>query len=89
MHLNRNSFSIEAVLLFLGSALILALLIRLTQVWEAVVILGTAAVVFWHRYQVSVAGKEGEKYAAAVSLANLQGESKTSHWTDEGAPDFG
>jgi hypothetical protein len=52
---------------------------RYAQIWKAygkyivgaaaVVILGTAAVVFWHRYQVSVAGKEGEKYAAAVSLA--------------------
>jgi hypothetical protein len=42
VHLNRNTFSIQAVLLFLGTALILALLIRLTQVWEAVVILGTA-----------------------------------------------
>jgi len=42
VHLNRNAFSIEAVLLFLGSALCLAFLIRLTQVWEAVVILGTA-----------------------------------------------
>jgi regulator of protease activity HflC (stomatin/prohibitin superfamily) len=42
VHLYRNTFSIEAVLLFLGSALCLAFLIRLTQVWEAVVILGTA-----------------------------------------------
>jgi regulator of protease activity HflC (stomatin/prohibitin superfamily) len=42
VHLNRYTFSIQAVLLFLGSALILTLLIRLTQVWEAVVILGTA-----------------------------------------------
>lgn len=35
----------------------------------AAVVLGTAAVVFWQRYQVSLAGKEGEKYAAAVALA--------------------
>ena len=42
VHRSRNTFSIEAVLMFLGSALCLAFLIRLTQVWEAVVILGTA-----------------------------------------------
>jgi regulator of protease activity HflC (stomatin/prohibitin superfamily) len=42
VHLALNSFSMYAVLLFLGSALVLASCIRLTQVWEAVVILGTA-----------------------------------------------
>jgi regulator of protease activity HflC (stomatin/prohibitin superfamily) len=42
VHLNTYAFTINAVLLSLGSALVLALLIRLTQVWEAVVILGTA-----------------------------------------------
>ncbi|MFH1845196.1 MAG: hypothetical protein ABIF77_18575, partial [bacterium] len=40
VHLNQNSFSLYAVLLFLGSALCLALCIRVTQVWEAVIILG-------------------------------------------------
>jgi len=43
VHLNRHAFDLEAVLIFLGSALCLAALIRLTQVWESVVILGTAA----------------------------------------------
>jgi len=43
VHLNRHTYSIEATVLFLGTALCLAGLIRLTQVWEAVVILGTAA----------------------------------------------
>jgi hypothetical protein len=43
VHLVLNSFSLNTVLLFLGSALALASFIRLAQVWEAVIILGTAA----------------------------------------------
>jgi len=35
----------------------------------AAIVLATAAVVFWQRYQVSLAGQEGEAYAAAVGLA--------------------
>jgi len=52
---------------------------RYSQVWKsygkyivggaAAIVLTTAAVVFWQRYQLSVAGKEGEAYAAAVSIA--------------------
>lgn len=42
VHIARYSYSIEAVLLTVGSALALAVLLRLTQVWEAVVVLGTA-----------------------------------------------
>jgi len=42
IHLAAHGFSVDAVVLLLGSALILAALIRLTQVWEAVVVLGTA-----------------------------------------------
>ncbi len=42
VHLNTYEFSVDAVGLALGSALVLAILLRLTQVWEAVVILGTA-----------------------------------------------
>lgn len=52
---------------------------RYTEIWKsygkyitgavAGVVLVTAAVVFWQRYQASVAGEEGEKYAAAVELA--------------------
>jgi regulator of protease activity HflC (stomatin/prohibitin superfamily) len=41
IHLSLYSFSINTVLVFLGSALALASCIRVTQVWEAVVILGT------------------------------------------------
>lgn len=41
-HLRLNGFSVDAVVLFLGSALVLAGLIRLTQIWEAVVVLATA-----------------------------------------------
>lgn len=37
----------------------------------AAIVLATAAVVFWQRYQLSVAGKEGETYAVAVSLAQV------------------
>jgi len=42
VHLNQNSFSLHAVLLFLGSALCLALCLRVAQVWETAIILGTA-----------------------------------------------
>jgi regulator of protease activity HflC (stomatin/prohibitin superfamily) len=42
VHLMRHDFSMDAVLLFLGSALALAFCIRLAQVWEVVVILATA-----------------------------------------------
>jgi len=41
-HLSLYPFSPTAVLLFVGSALVLAVVLRLSQVWEAVVILGTA-----------------------------------------------
>ena len=42
VHLAVYSFAVHTVVLFLGSALLLAGLIRFSQVWEAVVILGTA-----------------------------------------------
>jgi len=42
VHLSRYPFSPTAVLLFIGSALSLAVIFRLTQVWESVVIFGTA-----------------------------------------------
>lgn len=42
VHLAVHSFTVEAVVLCLGSALVLAVLLRLSQVWEAVVVLGTA-----------------------------------------------
>jgi hypothetical protein len=42
VHLARYSFSVDAVVLCLGSALGLAVLLRLSQVWESVVVLGTA-----------------------------------------------
>jgi regulator of protease activity HflC (stomatin/prohibitin superfamily) len=42
VHLSVYEFSMEAVYLSLGVALALAVLIRLAQVWEAVVILGAA-----------------------------------------------
>ena len=41
VHLMLSLFSISAVLVFLGSALVLASCFRLTQVWEAVVIMAT------------------------------------------------
>ena len=37
-----ESSTVQAVVLYLGSALALAVLLRLSQVWEAVVVLGTA-----------------------------------------------
>ena len=42
IHLMLHSFSVEAVFLSLGSALVMAQMLRLTQVWEAAVILGAA-----------------------------------------------
>jgi len=42
VHLSTRPFSAEAVALCLGSALVLAVCIRVAQVWEAVVILGAA-----------------------------------------------
>ncbi len=42
VHLNIHAFSAKAVLLFLGSGLALAVILRLSQVWETAVILGTA-----------------------------------------------
>ena len=42
VHLALHDFSEQAVALCLGSALVLAVLIRLTQVWEAVVVWATA-----------------------------------------------
>jgi regulator of protease activity HflC (stomatin/prohibitin superfamily) len=42
VHLNVHPFSVEAVLLALGSALGLAVMLRTFQMWEAVVIFGTA-----------------------------------------------
>ncbi len=42
VHLSMYPFSPDAVLLFVGSALALAVILRLTQVWESVVIFGTA-----------------------------------------------
>ena len=43
VHLARYEFSFEAVVIALGSALALAVLLRVAQVWEAVIILGLAA----------------------------------------------
>ena len=42
VHLTLHTFSPQAVALSLGSALALAVLLRLTQVWEVAIILGTA-----------------------------------------------
>jgi len=42
VHLVNHPFTIDAVVLAMGSALCLAVLIRVTQIWEAVVVLGTA-----------------------------------------------
>ena len=43
VHLVLYPYRVEAVALSLGSALVLAILVRLTQVWEAVVVLGGGA----------------------------------------------
>jgi hypothetical protein len=42
VHLNRHPFSPTAVVLFIGSSLLLAVIFRVMQVWESVLIFGTA-----------------------------------------------
>ena len=42
VHLTMHPFSPRAVLLFIGSSLLLALIFRMMQVWESVLIFGTA-----------------------------------------------
>lgn len=42
VHLSWYPFTAEAVLLFVGSALVLAVILRMAQVWESVLIFGTA-----------------------------------------------
>jgi len=42
VHLVLHPFSVQAVVLCVGSALCLAVALRVTQVWEAMVVLGTA-----------------------------------------------
>ncbi len=42
LHLNTYPFSSTAVLFFMGSALALVVILRVTQVWESVVVLGAA-----------------------------------------------
>ncbi len=42
VHLSTYSFSATAVQLFMGSALVLAVILRIAQVWESVVIIGAA-----------------------------------------------
>jgi regulator of protease activity HflC (stomatin/prohibitin superfamily) len=43
VHLSMYPFSVRAVELAAGSAIVLAIALRVTQVWEAAVVLGTAA----------------------------------------------
>jgi regulator of protease activity HflC (stomatin/prohibitin superfamily) len=43
LHLLRHPFTFDAVAFSLGSALVLVLIMRVTQVWEAVVVSGTGA----------------------------------------------
>ncbi len=42
VHLSLHSFTVAAVVLALGSALVLAVCLRVSQVWEAMVVLGVA-----------------------------------------------
>ncbi len=42
VHLGLYAFSARAVLLFVGSALLLTVVLRMAQVWESVVVFGTA-----------------------------------------------
>jgi regulator of protease activity HflC (stomatin/prohibitin superfamily) len=50
LHLSLYAFSPTSVLLFMGSALVLAVILRVTQVWESVVILGAADCLVAHLY---------------------------------------
>jgi regulator of protease activity HflC (stomatin/prohibitin superfamily) len=67
VHLILHPFSVQAVALCLGSALVLVVLLRCTQVWEAVVILGTAdSLVIFLRMR-----PESEVLLVAVALGVL------------------
>jgi len=50
VYLQLYSFSPQAVLLFMGSGLALAVIVRISQVWEAVVILGAADCLIGYMY---------------------------------------
>ena len=50
VYLRLYSFSPQAVLLFMGSGLALAVAVRISQVWEAVVILGAADCLIGYMY---------------------------------------
>jgi len=66
VHLALHPFTVEAVALSLGSALCLAIMIRVAQVWEAVVILGTADCLAI--YLVLRPGSEVLLWAAALAV---------------------
>jgi hypothetical protein len=67
VHLNVHAFSTEAVVLALGSALVLAALLRLAQVWGAMIILGTADCLFAYL----ALRPESEILLASVAVALL------------------
>jgi len=67
IHLTMHSFSMNAVLLFLVSALALGTCLRITQVWEAVVILATADGLVGYL----VLRPESEVFLATVLAASL------------------
>ena len=69
VHINVFSFTWEAVVLCLGSALVLAVLFKLCQVWEAVVVLGTADCLI--TYLVLQAHGESGVLLATIPLAVL------------------
>jgi hypothetical protein len=67
VHLALHPFSVQAVALCLGSALLLAGVLRCVQIWEAVVMLGTAACLAIFL----VLRPESEVLIAAVALGVL------------------
>ena len=69
VHIALHPFTWQAVVLCLGSALVLAVLLRLSQVWEAVVVLGTADSLI--TYLILHSNKESEVLLVTISVALL------------------
>jgi len=73
LHLNLYSFSSRAVLLFIGSALALTVILRTMQVWESVVVFGTADCLAAHLYLRPESGiLIGTAVAALLVACSLQ-----------------
>jgi len=69
VHITVYSFTWQAVVLCLGSALVLAVLLKVCQVWEAVVVLGTADSLI--AYLILQSDNESSVVLVTISVALL------------------